>query len=606
MEREDIKLSLCMIVKDEAGNLSRCLNSVRGVADEIIIVDTGSTDNTKKIALTYTEKVYDFEWIEDFAAARNYAASFATGDWILTLDADDEMEQEDIVLLLELIKNNSVEAYFFPTISYVGEERGLDTVINMNLRLYKNNKDYKYTGRIHEQLASNIIKINPKARMESKNVRIYHYGYISKEVSTKGKRTRNKKILDLMLEESKEDAFVLFNMGNEYFASNNYNCALDFYRRALQNLPVNCGYESKLLLRIILCLIDLKEFQEGLEVIEDGLKKFPRQTDYLFLKGIIYKTQLQYDKAIKCFQGCLELGEAPIQLRFVEGVGSYKSHYCLGDIYYDMNKFDLAFEAYGAAVSYTISYEIALEKLIGTALRLTSIDKAAKMLEGIIDLSNPNNLYHLSKAYYKLKQYPLAQYYIERAAANDNNMHIIKLQSKIYFYRGDFENSRGLLAKLWFKEDYDFELLQLYLLSNLLMDQYNGIDRMLAMIKEKGENEYFYQIYCAFVSLLLGVEQKHHLSDDPIISVEYSNRIFELLKLLLEVRAFNYFDKAIRLLNLVNDNNVLLRLGKLYYLMGYEILAEREISRSMKLFNVCDEEGQRILKKIYKDEGNKK
>ena len=91
-----VTISLCMIVKNEEDVLGRCLECVRGIVDEIIIVDTGSIDNTKKIALEYTDKIYDFNWIDDFSAARNNAFSKATKDYILWLDADDMILEEDI------------------------------------------------------------------------------------------------------------------------------------------------------------------------------------------------------------------------------------------------------------------------------------------------------------------------------------------------------------------------------------------------------------------------------------------------------------------------------------------------------------------------------
>lgn len=82
-------ISLCMIVRNEEKVLARCLESVRGCVDEIVIVDTGSSDATKEIAARYTDRIYDFEWIDDFSAARNYAFEQATGDYLLWLDADD-------------------------------------------------------------------------------------------------------------------------------------------------------------------------------------------------------------------------------------------------------------------------------------------------------------------------------------------------------------------------------------------------------------------------------------------------------------------------------------------------------------------------------------
>ena len=100
-----ISISLCMIVKNEELVLGRCLNSIKNLVDEIIIVDTGSTDKTKEIAALYTDKIYDFRWINDFSAARNYSFSKATKDYIMWLDADDVLLEEDQMKLEDLKEN---------------------------------------------------------------------------------------------------------------------------------------------------------------------------------------------------------------------------------------------------------------------------------------------------------------------------------------------------------------------------------------------------------------------------------------------------------------------------------------------------------------------
>jgi glycosyltransferase involved in cell wall biosynthesis len=97
-----ISISLCMIVKNEEAVIGRCLDSVQGIADEINIVDTGSVDKTKDIAARYTDRIFDFEWTDDFAAARNFSFQQATTDYILWLDADDVFTENDQEILLDL------------------------------------------------------------------------------------------------------------------------------------------------------------------------------------------------------------------------------------------------------------------------------------------------------------------------------------------------------------------------------------------------------------------------------------------------------------------------------------------------------------------------
>ena len=110
-----ITVSVCMIVKNEERVLKRCLDSLAGLYDELIVVDTGSTDNTKKIASEYTDRIYDFEWVQDFSAARNYSLSFATCDYIYVADADEVIDEENRkrFMAVKEVMDPQVEKLFF-------------------------------------------------------------------------------------------------------------------------------------------------------------------------------------------------------------------------------------------------------------------------------------------------------------------------------------------------------------------------------------------------------------------------------------------------------------------------------------------------------------
>jgi glycosyltransferase involved in cell wall biosynthesis len=188
-------ISLCMIVKNEEDTLARCLSSVVNFVDEIIIVDTGSTDRTKEIARPFTSDIYDFAWIDDFAAARNYAFSQATMEYILWLDADDFLREKDRSNLAKL-KHTLDPSVDSVTMEYHldHDEYGNVTVKNRRNRLVKRSNSFRWIGRVHEYLevwghiinsdvavthASMImtgIGISPFMKMRCSAVKLFHRG----------------------------------------------------------------------------------------------------------------------------------------------------------------------------------------------------------------------------------------------------------------------------------------------------------------------------------------------------------------------------------------------------------------------------------------------
>lgn len=179
-----VTVSLCMIVKNEEASIQRCLNSASGAVDEIIIVDTGSTDRTKELCSKYTDKIYDFEWINDFSAARNYAYSFASKDYIMWMDADDILLPENYVKFMELKRtlNPSVSAVMIKY--HTGTDLWGNTVFSYyRERLTKRECGFQWMEPVHEYLSIGGTIINsevalthgkyPQTAHTSRNLEIY-------------------------------------------------------------------------------------------------------------------------------------------------------------------------------------------------------------------------------------------------------------------------------------------------------------------------------------------------------------------------------------------------------------------------------------------------
>ncbi len=226
-----IRTSLTMIVKDESSNLMACLASVRGIVDEIIVVDTGSTDHTKSIAAKYGAHIFDLVWPESFAVARNETLSHATGDWILWLDADEYLDQSNRDSLHKLLSNLSDDhdAYAMKCLWLPGQA-GRPTVIVDYVRLFRNHPSIRWEYRVHEQILPAIRRAGHEVKFT--DITIAHTGYQDPVLRYK-KLERNLKLLHLDQADRPNDPFTLFSLGCSYAELGHHAEAIKFLQESL-------------------------------------------------------------------------------------------------------------------------------------------------------------------------------------------------------------------------------------------------------------------------------------------------------------------------------------------------------------------------------------
>ena len=338
-------VSLCLIVKNEEKCLARCLESFKGVADEICIIDTGSTDSTVSIAKKYDAKIDFFEWNNNFSDARNASLALATKEWVIVVDADEYLRQEDKTVLLNALKRVEFDGFLIKTLNF-NQEGTNNHIVNLNQRIFKNNGNFKYEGRIHEQVKyiNAGLKVGGFATID---VGFFHTGYLRTEREEKQKNKRNLEILSAAANEEPESMFSLFNLANEL--SNDPTKkeeVLDLYNRAYEYRDFTAGFAPKLVMFRLLAMIRSNKFDEALEAVADGLTIYPEFTDLVYQRGIIEKKKGLILKAIKSFENAIAMGKPKATLEFSKQSYGFGPYYYLGEIYEEQEIYDLAFNNY--------------------------------------------------------------------------------------------------------------------------------------------------------------------------------------------------------------------------------------------------------------------
>ncbi|MBT3602808.1 MAG: tetratricopeptide repeat protein, partial [Candidatus Latescibacteria bacterium] len=298
------RLTLCMIAKNEGHRLDKCLESVRGLVDEIVVVDTGSTDNTMDIAKQYGAKTGFFEWCDDFAAARNVSLSLATGDWIMWLDPDDVLPQECHAKIREVMRYglNKKKAFY-----WVLDDQGFEPVRCLQMRLFPNLPGVKFTMPIHEQVTPSLADIGVVC--ETTDIRVEHYGYSSPEI-VEEKQKRYLGIMQSWLETHPEDYIVRSHAAMTYYIQGKLDQAIEEYQRIIDDGNAhsdrNLVIETTSTLYLGRCLMRQQKYEDALPYLLDAQKMDDQYVISNLTLGECYTRMARHKDALEALNQALE------------------------------------------------------------------------------------------------------------------------------------------------------------------------------------------------------------------------------------------------------------------------------------------------------------
>ncbi|HTA30996.1 MAG TPA: glycosyltransferase, partial [Candidatus Cybelea sp.] len=226
------RVTVCLLAKNEEQFIQQCLRSVRVLASQIVVVDTGSTDRTIEIARECGAEVHSFAWCDDFSAARNAALEHATGDWVLIIDADEELRPEQAETISREIRAANVMGYRLPIIERGHEQDGCSYVP----RLFRNAPGLFFVGRIHEQVFSSI-----QVRCQQWGLKhllgktaLLHHGYAGEVMSARNKIERNLRLLERAIDETPGEPHLIMSLGLELVRSGKRDAGLERYWEAFR------------------------------------------------------------------------------------------------------------------------------------------------------------------------------------------------------------------------------------------------------------------------------------------------------------------------------------------------------------------------------------
>lgn len=317
------KISLCMIVRNEEKNIDQCLERVIPFVDEVIIVDTGSTDNTIEICKRKNIEVYQIPWENDFSKARNYSIGIAKYDWILCLDADEEVVIEDLNAFKESLTNDQ-ELFYVQLQHY--ETHNIDNLnnsyISYHFRLFNKSTPLTYEGKIHERL-----HITKEMRYSINNfIKINHFGYGKDD--KKEKYIRNLTMLLEDLNKTPNNAWLNYHIASELFQQNEISSAYKMINRALcLCITDNCKPPAMFYKLKYELLLYSRTTENVLESLEKAILLYPDYIDLYFYKGVMLERTGNYTEAINTFQYCMASNTINFEYLYLVGVTSFLSSY---------------------------------------------------------------------------------------------------------------------------------------------------------------------------------------------------------------------------------------------------------------------------------------
>lgn len=327
-----IPISVCIITKNEAALLERCLASLHPFPFEIVVIDTGSTDNSKEIAQKFTDKIYDFTWTDDFSAARNFAAGCASHDLILSIDTDEAVTALDWNELQAAIASHPVSVGSVRHLDYFETGSGIQHYDTMLERIY-DRRYYHYERPIHEMILpiSNSISYSSYET----TVTMDHIGYLGDQSALQDKAERNLVLLRKEAEKTPDDPYPYFQIGQSYLLMRDHEHACAYFKEAIARNPNPVESWTRILVNNYgNALIELDKPEESIKLLS-YYEYYDNNIDYLCMIGLSYMLIGQPVRALPEFVKALT---APTR----DSNDSRIPSYYIGYIYEYFGKMDIA------------------------------------------------------------------------------------------------------------------------------------------------------------------------------------------------------------------------------------------------------------------------
>lgn len=587
-----------MIVKDERDFLKDCLQSVADVVDEILVADTGSADDTDAVARLFGARIYSYPWDQSFANARNFILGKAQCPWVLLLDADERLFEEDREKLKRFVAETPYDGAHFKVYNYVGAGGEGRYTLHNALRLVRNNGQYCFEGDIHEQL----VRLDGKPvgdRFAVTDIRLHHLGYLDSVVSQKKKRERNIPMLLTQLEKDPEDAFTTFNLGNEYMAQGEYAKAMEWYHKAFARFKPHEAYGPHLIFRMAMCYYNLSQYGKAVEMLRQGLELYPGCTDMEFMRGKILMDWHRDLPAADSFQKAIAMGEPHATLRFSDDCATTRPLCALAEIYRRQQDHARAATYFVKTVQADNKLHDALygmaQSLVKLGLAPDDIESAITGLFGTLD-HTPNRMV-LTDVLLSQRLCDLSLKHLkELDRTGEYSAEREMLWGKYHFYKKEYGPAIERLTRAVRGDEPPRVLPRVYgdsallLLACMLIEKpgrEGAIDNAKkAMEKAFGSlggrlcDQISHQLSGGHENLLEGEKPQDALA-----------LLMALLRPILENGAFEVFERMLYLLNSIDSPRVLTALGGLYLEQGFAQMAVLTILRSVKELDFLDEEG---------------
>lgn len=472
-----MKISACIITKNEEKNIEKCITSLIPISEEIVVVDTGSVDNTVSICNKLGANVFHYNWNNDFSAAKNYALSKAVGDWIIFLDADEYIDEISVDKIKKLINTSKLNEFNVVAFKMINLDKETNKIIDevFKIRMFKN-KEISYEGAIHEHLNCRSGKFNILNLY--KEITIYHTGYSSSIAQAKAKR--NLEIMLNNLKNNDEDKKYYAYMSNCYFGLQDYNNTIKYAKLHMKSGITMPGLESSVYKNLIDSLYYIGESKENIEKeILNAIKKFPASPNFYCCYADFFLDNKQYSKALDNFLLALKYNEAydNVEINLVTGILN-QIYMKVGQIYELKNAYENAIEYYFKSLK-IYKYEGTVLCSICSLLKNEESEEVIRILNGIYDINNQLDLKFLCYNLVKMNLGTVYSYYAVKYLKSNND---IIIRTYLFLFNKRYEE---VFEELWilYEKNYDNNIAIFLVVISILIDKESYAKRVINIIR---------------------------------------------------------------------------------------------------------------------------